>query len=171
MKKLKLIILIFAFLLFQVNFKSFAGESLDFSLKKPVTWETKDEYNNKVIQMMIFSPLENKSDNFRENISVAREIAPGLDLNQYSNLSIKGLVKLIKSAKFLSQESKVINANKANIIIYTYYNKEAGMDLKIKQYIFYKNGNGYIITCTAPTANFEKFSGTFDQVAQSFKLK
>src|SRR5688572_1809821 len=125
MKKLKLSIFIFAFLTIQFKLNSFAldfatykNPENNFSIKIPKVWQKKDNVPQTVV--MFLSPRENENDLFPENVSVGREPAPGYDLNKYSNVSIKALAKQYKNIKFLSQETKVINSNKANIIVYSF---------------------------------------------------
>lgn len=150
------------------SYKSSDGYSINY----PASWTQQDQKSTYNITLFK-SPPESETDDFAENVNVVVEKAPNLNLNKYYTLAMSMMNDPknpypLQDFKILKTGDKTVNKMPAKYLIYSH--NYAGKGLEVKTYIFYKNNNGYVLTCTATNESFPKYEATFDQIVSTFKI-
>ncbi len=149
------------------NSKRYINNKDSFSIEFPANWEVKENYFRTTV--MALSPLENSSDNFRENVNVVVEtIPPGTSLNEYFSSSIKNMRQL---NKFNDEFSGIEKFGKAETKWLYYTHEMDAYKFKVILYQLVKGNKGYSITCTAKAEDFDKFKNQFKNIASTFKME
>ncbi|MCP4443538.1 MAG: hypothetical protein GY810_31940 [Aureispira sp.] len=135
------------------------------SMKYPNNWEL-DESGGQGTSFMVFSPLANSGDSFRDNMNLLIQnlSSYNLDLDTYTELSIKQ----IEDAGFEMIGSKRLK-NGCHEIAYT--GTVEGYQLQWKQHYWVRNNHAYVLTFTAEQIEYEAFEKQADAMFSSFRLK
>jgi len=142
---------------------SSAYENGDFSIIPPKSWQETDYPG---LKYKIF--IGTRENNFTPNINFIDEIYNG-SLDDYVDLSIESLKKLISNVEIIYQNSFVTEENleSRKIIAIT---EQQGYLLRQSFYFFPgKNGLKMVATCTVLASSGEKYDITFDNSMKTFK--
>ena len=141
----------------------------DYEMKYPSNWEFKEGMMG--TEFFLLSPLSNKSDNFRENISLLVQdfTENDMTLDKYTELSEKQIKNLITDGKIiLSKRLKNKNEEFQKVV---WVGKQGGYDLKFEQIYRLIGDKAYVLTLTCKVDEFEKYQETGEAILNSFKLK
>jgi hypothetical protein len=132
-------------------------------------WENKDATNMGVISSILLSPLENTTDNYRENVNVVTEkVTSSTNLNDYVEYNKNNLGKFLTTSKIVEVTSNTVNGVPAKVVHYTH--NLQGFDLDVLAYILMKDNIAYIITCSAKDGKLEKYREDFEKIVSTFKI-
>ena len=131
-------------------------------LERPETWSVREEWMTLQPGVTFLAPLENNTDNFRENITVSiEELAQPLSLNEYTEQAI---AQIEDSNTIIEQPTETTFANReARKIV---YHEKGGNKQRLEVWMI-KNQMVYIATYTAETEKFNKFAKQADEIIQS----
>ena len=140
----------------------------DFSIKPLKEWENKSDVMG--CSVMTLSPLENATDQFRENVNVVVEKLPGqMALDEYFNASIANMKKLFTDFQENEKGNVSIDDTDAKWLIYS--TRMGSLKLNNKVFFLVHDNRGYVITCSATPDGFPRFRKSFDEIAQSFQFE
>ena len=139
-----------------------------YTITTPQGWEKKDTVSSGTRLFTLRSPLETSSDDFRENITIVSEEARGYDVKSYTAANRSTMETQLPGVNFLSDEETTIGDMPAQALVYTF--KYANYNLKNTAYFIVKNDMGYVLTCTAVNAKFDKFQPQFKAAVNSFVI-
>ncbi len=144
----------------------FVDKEKRFSITFPKTWNIKE--NVKGAAVMGFSPKENESDTFFENVNVVASQAnlDGYDAQKYFQVNYGPLAEL-EGFKELERGEITLEGKKAIWIIFTHHT--SSLDAKALQYYLVRGTRGYVITGTGLSTSFDKYKPQFEQIARSFR--
>jgi PsbP len=139
----------------------------DFTIKYPKIWALD---TSKVMgsQVVLFSPIEDANDTFKENVNVMVQDLKGynLTLKDYAELSEKQITTLVTNGKIY--ESKVVKTPLGECYQSTYSMEQETVKLKLMCFCYIKNEKAYLITFTALAEKFEAYKNTGVQIMNSF---
>ena len=176
-QKNQVLILLFSFLL-NVSFAqtvsvdkqswkelNFEGFSIDY----PENWDVnmKGEMGTKFI---LFSPLENNQDDFKENINLVVQDLTGydIDLNGFVEISEQQVSTYVTEGKILESN----RLSKENIAYHKmiYTGKQGVYKLKFEQYFWVIESKAYILTFTSEESNYQKYKMIAETILNSFSF-
>jgi hypothetical protein len=138
-------------------------------VKYPSGWtlDTSGTMNSKWI---VFSPLANDSDKFRENVNLIIQNLQAHDLNldQYTQISESQIKQLFTDGKLIESTKQKNSNGDYQKVIFTA--TQGIFSLKFEQYYFIKNGNAYVLTFTTQADAFDAYRVAGEQVLNSFTL-
>jgi hypothetical protein len=137
----------------QFNYPS--GWKLDTSAVMGTTW-------------VVFSPLKDNNDKFRENVNLLVQDLTGqnFDLDKYTQLSVSQISQMMTDGKvFESTRMKSGNGDYQKVIFSATQGK---FKLKFEQYYFVKSDKAYVLTYTAEQTEFDAYKPTGEQILNSF---
>ena len=134
-------------------------------LERPETWSIKEEWMTLQPGVTFLSPLENSTDNFRENITVSLEnLARPLSLNEYTE---QAAVQIEGSNTIIEQPTETTFANReARKVVY----QEQDGNKKRMEVWMIKNQKAYIATYTAEVEKFDKFVKQAERMIESLAI-
>jgi len=144
------------------------NDDKDFSLKFPDGWEAKEGLIGTTV--MGFSPMENASDSFRENVNVVVEELPQpMSLESYTSLNLGNMQKLLTDFQILDRGQTTINETDAKWFVYS--QRTGSIRSKILQYFMVKDKRGYVVTGGAAPDTFSQYRPEFEKIAQTFRFE
>ncbi len=162
MKNILPFIFISALVFFSCS-KSKSGELLTF----PAGWEIKHDYMGCAI--MGLSPLENEYDNFRENGNLVIEKLPqSVTATEYNKLSVNVMGNMLTNFEIISTSPAVIKEYNCSKMIYTHTMGQ--VNIKVLCFFIVDGKDGYVLTFSASTENFDKFLPEFNKIADTVNL-
>jgi len=155
---------------FAQEMKTFTKDN--YTIDYDAAWEANGDQSQPGVQFMIMSnPSTQAKDGFRENINLASESLQGQVLNasEYLNLALEQIKAQIPTAKVISSKTLDLNGIEANE---TVWSADFGnnMILKFKQVAMVRGGNGYVLTFSSSTAEYEEHIKSADLMMKSFKF-
>ncbi|MHA1300589.1 MAG: PsbP-related protein [Candidatus Helarchaeota archaeon] len=146
------------------EFTHYKNKTFNIEIEYPSNWDViKDG-------MVFLSPLEEPTDDFRENINISVQKLPSkMSLEEFSELNISELKKIITNFKIVEGpiETKLAGI-KANQITFTAV--QGKYLLKFMSICTIKNDNVYVITFTSEEDKYEKYLETVKKMIDSFKI-
>lgn len=142
-----------------------------FSVMLPDSWHIEKGAGVPVAaDISAFSPYENSSDQFAENVNII--VVKDPSAASLKNVADRGIAVLRKQMKDfrLYDRGHLTNANNSASWFIHSYNYQ-GVTLKAVKYSFLKANYVYIITCTAEHNQFSKYKAIFDDIAKSFRFE
>lgn len=136
-----------------------------FRISFPSEWGIEEESNF----LTLSSPLEDESDDFNENVSIAVDTSGEVSMNlkEYAAKIIKDLSEDMPDFKLLDSGETVINDKNAFFLICTaVYNTKN----KIKQYMFFNDSNVYFLTYIAVEEKFDKYLPEAENIIKSIDV-
>lgn len=170
MRKLSFLLILFI-CIFQIkaqsNQKTLKGN--DFQINYPDQWEVNQSGLMGSI-FFIFSPLDDSTDKFRENINLVKQDLSGIkmSLDDFVILSEKQLKTIITDVKIIQSKRITKNNNEHHLIILE--GKQGFFHLKTMQYYWIKNNKAYILTFTAEIDKFDSYFSKAKKIMASFKI-
>lgn len=141
----------------------------EFKLQYPETWDI-DTSRQWGAEVMLFAPLENDSDKFRENVNVVIQDLTGqnIDLDMYKQITDQQITTLAPDGVII--ESSIINAERGKHYRITYTMTQDIFRLKITSVCFIHNDKAYLVTFTAESDKYEAYKTTGDKILDSWEL-
>jgi hypothetical protein len=147
--------------------KKYTDPQAGFSVNFPTTWNTLPNYMG--THVLSLSPLENKDDPYRENISIVVENLPKHILAQNYYLMYSDIMsRTLKQFKIVSTTNVTLNNEPAVQLVATY--EGADNSLTTEEYFLTKGSKGYVITATALTTDYEQFRPLLEKILISLKI-
>lgn len=147
-------------------------ETDEFSINYPEEWELNLSGVNRS-EFALYSPvLEEKEDVFREHLTLVVNLAAAeLTLEQYTEICLNGLEKLMPGAKLLSSETGTDEVGEYQEVVFEDDSDKTRRYLKYKQiYRIYKQ-HAYTFSFTAEEFEYDNYIETADKIFHSFRFK
>jgi hypothetical protein len=140
----------------------------NFKISYPKGW-TIDTSKKLGVDLFIFSPLENKDDNFKENVNILIQdlSGQGINLNKYKQITEQQLNDMPGISLF---ESSVLKSEKGEYYKITYAMTQGANRLKILSLCFIKNNNAYLATFAAVFDKYDQYRNIGEKILNSFTL-
>jgi eukaryotic-like serine/threonine-protein kinase len=162
------------------NFTDYGNSTLGVNVKYPSEWQRAVQAGGGISIIQFFSPLQNKSDIFRENVNIAIENLPNNKTNvtQYSRASLSVIAKSLPGFN-LTKSNTSENFHGTPAVEKTFTAKQAvldrnlkavALDLKMTQIYTLKNNKAYVITFAAESSNYDRFLPTVAKILDSFQI-
>ena len=141
-----------------------------YEIKYPSTWKV-----NKSGQMgtsfILFSPLSNKSDNFKENINLLIQDLAGYDLtlDQYAEISEGQIKTMVTDGQIILSERIKEKTLEYQKVIYS--GKQGIYNLKYEQFYWLINDKAYVLTLTCKETEFDNYQEMGEKILESFEIK
>lgn len=141
-----------------------------YAIKHPSAWEV-----NKSGQMgtsfILFSPLSNESDKFKENVNLLIQDLKGynLSLDQYVEISEGQIKTIVTEGKIISSDRIKKDEREYQRMIYT--GKQGIFDLKFEQYYWVIDNQAFVLTLTGEEDEFEGYQEIGEKILNSFEIK
>ena len=141
-----------------------------FSIQYPSTWEL-NQSGQMGTSFIIFSPLENDEDKFKENVNLLMQDLTGqnIDLDKYVEIS-EGQIKTMLTNSTLI-ESKRVKKESEEFHKIIYSGDQGIFHLKFEQYYRVIDDKALVLTFTCETDQFFKFVNTGEKILNSFTQK
>jgi len=140
-----------------------------FQIQYPSEWEL-SLAKQMGSSFILFSPLENKDDLFRENVNLIIQDIKGMSigLEKYAQISESQIKSMMTNAQIL--ESKVIEKN-GRRVYHLVYTADMGIyHLKFMQNYFIQNEKAYVLTFTADQKNYDRYIKVGSEILNTFEL-
>ena len=141
----------------------------EYKLEYPARWalDTSGQYGTK---LMLFSPLADLADGFKENVNLMTEVLPSkrFTLDQYVTAAIGQIKNIIDDYELLSNEKKNEHGRDYQHLIYN--GAQGGMKLRFQQYCWVAEQTAYILTFTTERDKVDDYQETGMRILKSFKL-
>ena len=141
----------------------------NYKIDYPNTWQA-DTSGIMCTALIIFSPLENETDKFSENINIMEQSLDGqnIDLEKYKQITDKHMVEL--ATDYRAFESIIIKEDKKEYFRITYGMTQGKLKLKITSVCFIKSEKAYLITYTAEFDKYDQYKTTAERILRSFSF-
>lgn len=147
--------------------KKYLDDQAGFAIEFPISWTTQPNYLG--THVLSLSPLEDKEDLYRENISVVAETLPKPIIAQNYYLMYSDIMsRTLRQFKVVSTANITLNNTPAVKLVATY--EGAGNPLTTEEYFVTKGNKGFVITTTALTAVYEQYRPEFEKMIGSLKI-
>lgn len=142
----------------------------NYSMQYPSAWEL-NQSGQMGTSLILLSPLENKDDQFRENINLIVQDLSGknIDLDKFSEISEGQVETMIPNASIV--ESKRIFGKDFEYHVLIYDGDQDHLHLKFEQYYYVENDKAYILTLTCEQNKFPQFKVLGEKILNSFSLE
>jgi serine/threonine-protein kinase len=152
----------------KIAFSTYSNQEYGIKINYPEGWSTRQRDDFFTVGIIFISPDEELQDNFQENVSVMiEELSSPLSLTEYTNQSIEEIKKL-SDPNLTSATVTTLADREARKVIYR--GEEAGNSLQRMQIWTIANNRVYIITYTAESQKYEKFSQIVEEMLNSFAI-
>lgn len=143
-------------------------ETKKYSVKYPSDWDFKSGSGD---GFMVFSPLENKNDGFKENVNFLIQdlSAYDIDMNQYIQITLDEVKTMLKKSELI--ENKRIKKGKNEYHKLIYSGQMDSFHFTFEQYIWIKSKTAYVLTFASERDKFNKFKTTGEKIMNSFVIK
>jgi PsbP len=141
----------------------------NYKLQYPKSW-TLDTSGIMGTELFVFSPLENESDKFKENVNVIIQNLKGqnIDLDKYKQITDAQIANMAADIKvFVSSKIKTEKGEFYKII---YAMTQGNFRLKISSYCYIKNEKAYLVTFTSEFDKYEQYKKVGEKILTSFSL-
>ena len=140
-----------------------------YKLQYPRSWRL-DTSTKLGPELFVFSPLENESDKFSENVNVSIQNLGGqnIDLAQYKQITDKQVEDLATDGKVF--ESSIVKTNKGECFSITYAMTQGKFRLKITSVCFISNDKAYLATFSAELDKYDNYKKVGEQILSSFTV-
>jgi hypothetical protein len=149
------------------GWKSFKSEK--YEIKFPGNW-TFDTSKAMGTTFIIFSPLENSSDKFQENVNMLLQDLGGqnIDLDDYVQISEKQIRDMMTDGKiYESTRMKTSNGEYHKLL---WGGTQGVFKLKFEQYCFIKDGKAAVVTLTTEADKFSAYQAVGEEILNTFAL-
>ena len=142
----------------------------NYSMQYPSTWEL-NQSGQMGTSLILFSPLENNEDQFRENVNLIIQDLTGqsIDLDKYSEISEEQVKTMITNSTLI--ESKRIKEGNDEYHRLIYTGDQGILRLTYEQYYWVENDKAYVLTLTCEQNKFSDFKDLGENILNSFSLK
>jgi len=170
MKILQTLVLCFIATISIAQKKSFVLENELYKIQYPNKW-TVDTSKTMGTEFFIFSPIENGTDKFRENVNLIVQDISGhnIDLDKYADISKNEINTMGPGSRIY--EAKKIKKGKSEYYKIVYDMTEESLKLKLEQYYFVTDTRAFVLTFTTESSKFASFKTVGEGVLNSFQLR
>ena len=139
-------------------------------IKHPSDWEV-NRSGQMGTSFILFSPLSNESDKFKENVNLLIQDLTGYNLNldQYVEISEGQIKTIVTEGKIISSDRIKENEREYQRMVYT--GKQGIFDLKFEQYYWVICNQAFVLTLTGEEKEFEEYQGIGEEILNSFEIK
>ncbi len=141
----------------------------NYAIQYPSNWEL-NQNGQMGTSFILLSSLENKEDQFRENVNLIIQDLTGrnIDLDKYSEIS-EGQVKSMITNSNIQESKRIKNGNKEyHQLIYT--GDQGQYHLKFEQYYWVEKEKAYVLTLTCQQNTFANFKEIGENILNSFSF-
>ena len=144
-------------------------EKDNYKLQYPKSWRL-DTLTKLGPELFVFSPLEDESDKFSENVNISIQNLRGqnIDLAQYKQITDKQVEELATEGKIF--ESSIVKTNKGEIFRITYGMTQGKFRLKITTICFIRDDKAYLATFSSELDKYDNYKKVGEQILSSFSL-
>jgi len=141
-----------------------------YKIQYPKTW-TLDTSGTAGSDLFVFSPPENDTDKFRENVSVIIQNLAGqdIDLDAYKDISEKQIASLGTQGELF--ESMKVHTGKGDCYKLKYSMIGGNFKLTVASYCYIRGEKAYLITFTSESGKYEQYKKTGDGILDSFEVR
>jgi hypothetical protein len=149
------------------GWKTFSDKN--YTVQYPSNWEL-NQSGQMGTSLILFSPLENEKDQFKENINLIIQDLTGrnIDLDKFVEIS-EGQVKTMITKSSLIESTRMKNSN-PEFHKMIYLGEQGIFSLKFEQYFWIINQQAYILTLTCEQTKFSDYKETGEKILNSFSL-
>jgi hypothetical protein len=136
----------------------------------PAEWHVNQDVEGTLFAVM--SPLENETDNFRENATLVpskKEQPESLTIEQFAAANAKDLQTYLQGYELIKQDTTAISGHKAYKFIYDYDSGERR--LRTMSILVLVNHWGYVFACTGVSKEFDNYMDQFNEIANTLQIK
>lgn len=139
-------------------------------LQFPNSWEM-DTSGIMSTSILLFSPLENEMDRFKENVNliIQDNSIQKLSLDSFTNFSLSQINALISPDKNIPIEKTEIAGIACNKLVFSA--SQGDINLLVHQYYLIHKKSIYILTFTCESDKYEKFKVEGESIIQSFFIE
>jgi hypothetical protein len=142
----------------------------NYKIEYPGSWtlDTSGQLNS---EFFVFSPLENDSDKFKENVSLIIQNLAGqnIDLNMYKQITEGQIAGLGSEAKLF--ESVKTRTAQGDYYSVRYALNRANFKLIVTSYCYIKDEKAYLITFTSESDKYKQFKRIGVKILDSFQFR
>lgn len=141
-----------------------------FKIQYPNKW-TIDTSRRMGTEFFIFSPKENATDKFLENVNLIIQDISGqnIDLDKYAEISKDQITTMAIGSKI--HEAKKIKKGKTEYYKIIYEMTQGTLKVKLEQYYFVTDTRAFVLTLTTELSKFANFKTVGEAVLNSFQLR
>jgi serine/threonine-protein kinase len=141
-----------------------------YQIKYPKNWQL-DSSKTMGTDLLLFAPLENESDKFRENVNIIIQNLAGqnIDLEKYKLITDKQLENAALDAKV--SESEIVKAGNESFYRTTYAMTQGKLKLKISSKCFIKNDKAFLVTFTSEIEKYDSYKKIGEEILNTFRLR
>jgi hypothetical protein len=139
----------------------------NFEIQPPVGWTRIDTTVSGLRATLLMAPIA-AGDNFQTNVNVVSESMSNTTLDRYFDISLSNMGKFMQNFTNNGTGDKEVNGVHSKWLKYSQSPNGLGLDAIC--YIIPSNGIAYLITCTAPKGQLDKYQPQFDEAISSFKV-
>lgn len=141
----------------------------NFEIQYPETWEPNTS-KSMGTEIILFSPLENAEDKFRENVNVLIQDLTGqnIDLKKYKQITDEQLAEMATHPEV--DESLVLKEGDKEFYKVTYSMTHSNIRLKITSYCFISNDKAYLATFSSEFHKYDEYQQVGLEILNSFSI-
>jgi hypothetical protein len=141
-----------------------------YQIKYPKNWQL-DSSKTMGTDLLLFAPLENESDKFRENVNIIIQNLAGqnIDLEKYKLITDNQLANAALDAKV--SESEIVKTGSESFYRTTYAMTQGKLRLKISSKCFIKNDKAFLVTFTSEIEKYDSYKKIGDEILNTFRLR
>jgi len=150
------------------NWKTLSGE--EYSIQYPPDWGV-NQTGMMDTKFYLISPMEDKNDKFRENISFAIQdlTGYGIDLGMYVEMSEKQVPAFLNNSEII--ESTRVTTEKPEFHRIIYSGEYENRKMVFEQYYWMVGQKAYLLTFTCDYDKFIAYKATGEKILNSFVIK
>lgn len=141
----------------------------NYTIQYPPTWEL-NQSKEMGTNFVLFSPVENSEDQFRENVNLLIQDLTGknIDLDRYTEIS-EGQIKTMITNSTID-ESKRIKKGNTEYHKLIYSGDQGVFQLKFEQYYWVIDEKAYVLTLTCQESTFSELKEVGEKMLNSFSI-
>lgn len=141
-----------------------------FEIHYPSDW-TVDKSRQMGLSLVLFSPLSDKEDDFKENVNLMIQDlkAQKMSLDEYTELSENQIKTLATDSEILLSERVSRNGQDYQRVIYTA--KQGVYNLQFEQFYWVIENDAHVLTFTAEQDQFTDYQKIGERILTSYEPK
>lgn len=153
-----------------INPKWKAFDRANYSIQYPSEWEL-NQSGQMGTAFILFSPLESKNDQFKDNINLLIQDLAGhnIDLDKYAEISEGQIKTMITNSTLI--ESKRIKSGSGEHHRMIFTGDQGIFHLRFDQYYWINNDKAFVLTFTCEKDKFSQYKEVGELILNSFVLK
>jgi photosystem II reaction center protein PsbP len=121
--------------------------------------------------LFVFSPLENDTDKFKENVSVIIQNLAGqdIDLDKYKEISESQIASMGAVSELF--ESSKVRTGKGEYYKLKYAMNDGDFRVTVASHCYIRGERAYLVTFTSESGKYEQYKKTGDRILDSFEVR